>query len=98
MLPRHFFTVNRLSIFNGQSFAPPGTTTTDNSTPRFSGHPFSKAMGSGTLDSTGLICSFHRYNLFPFCIPLTGIANKKTSRNTYSGGLKSLTGLKNHII
>jgi hypothetical protein len=81
-------TRRRKLVFYGQPFTPFGTTTTNNGAPRFSGHPFTKPMGAGTLDSTGLICSFHYYNLFLLCDPSAGIANKKNmpeylSRQSY---------------
>jgi len=50
-------------VFNRQTLAAFGATAIDHGTPTFGGHSFSKAMGSSTFDSTGLIGSFHRFNL-----------------------------------
>lgn len=53
-----------LTPLHRQTFSPLGTTTVDNPSPLFCGHPFSKSVGPGSFDSAWLIGSFHNI-LFP---------------------------------
>jgi hypothetical protein len=56
--------MSSLAVLNGQPFSPFGPAFVNNPSALLGGHPFQKPMGSGTLNSAGLICSFH------YCNPL----------------------------